>query len=169
MGNSLRNALCVLRKPVLGLCLLAALLTINSERVSAQCYALRLANNGKYLTSETSSLRVRAANNQSNQIFRFESVGQYVRITPHGSIYQGANAITRRWDNEVLPIFLYSGGDQQLWRQKPTGNNTFGFIQKDSNMGFGCKNWGEGAPNEWSDVNMVPQSDVDIYGPNKFF
>jgi hypothetical protein len=169
MRKSLRHVWRALRKPAVSLCLSAGLLSINSERASAQCYALRLASNTtKYLTS-ADGLRVRTANNQANQIFRFESVGEYVRITPHGSIYEGANALTRRWDDAVVTAFLYRGNEGQLWRQKSTGNGTVGFIQKDSNMGFGSTyNWGEGDPSAVSDINMVPESDVDIYGANKW-
>lgn len=170
MEKSLPNFLRALRKPAATLCLSAGLLALNADTVSAQCYALRLASNNMYLTAESTSLRVKAANNQPSQIFRFENVGQYKRITPHNSIYQGANALTRRWDNAVLPLFLYRGVDEQLWEQKNTGNGTVGFIQKGSNMGFGSTyNWGNGDPSAWSDINMVPAGDLDIYGANKWF
>ncbi|MGN7886287.1 T9SS type A sorting domain-containing protein [Dyadobacter endophyticus] len=174
MGKLIPNLLERLCRPaVLTMSLMGGFLASIPENVSAQgCYALRLAANNKYLT-DTGPLRMQAANNQDNQVFKLEPVGDYVRITLQGGSGAGYHTFTRRSNNAVDANFLYRGADEQLWKKKWIENNgtdnLYGFVQKNTTEGFGSTyNWGDGDPNSWSDINMVPESDLNIYGANKW-
>jgi hypothetical protein len=139
--------------------------------VTAPCYTMKMAGNGKYLTNVNGILKVKAANNTDSQKWKIELSGSHVKVKAADNRVVGV-ANGGNTEGDILTLQTDGTADHLLWSKTPiTGSSpsSEAFIRKNSTLLIGSPlNWGDGDPNDLVTDVRLGNDPTYIWGASKW-
>jgi uncharacterized protein YaiE (UPF0345 family) len=143
-----------------------------STVIPSDCYTMKLAGNGKYLTNVSGVVKVKAANSSDSQKWKLETSGSYFKVVAAANnqilgVSGGGNT-----DGDIITLQATGTQDHQLWTRTVVAGSSPSasvFVRKGSSLIFGSTmNWGDGDPSDLiADIRLTSDPSY-TFGNNKW-